>query len=139
MLDADQFKYLIFGVAGVVIVVGSIAVVRPQRAKIRQRLGNRRAISDTEFHSLFPSAADAEIALAVRNKLKGYLLIPVEMVHPDDKLCADLGLAAQDGLDANFFVRDVERATGTTIPDIDAEKMYTLRDIVSYVSARKTQ
>jgi acyl carrier protein len=137
MLDANQFKYLILGIAGVVIVLGSVAVARSERAKIRQRLGNRHSIS--EFQSLFQSAADADIALSVRNKLKVYLRIPVDLVHPDDKLCADLGLAAQDGLDANFFVRDVERITGTKIPDIDAEKMYTIRDIASYISAKKKQ
>jgi hypothetical protein len=63
-----------------------------------------------------------------------YLVIPVELVHPDDKLCADVGLGVRDGLDANYFVRDVERATGTTIPDIEAQKLYTLRDILSFVS-----
>jgi acyl carrier protein len=139
MPDADQFKYLIFCGAGVVIVVGSLAVTRSERTKIRRRLGNRRALTDSEFHSLFPTAGDAAVALVVRNELKGYLQIPVELVHPDDKLCAELGLAAHDGLDANFFVRDVERVTGIKIPDVDAEKMYTLRDIVSYVSAKKEQ
>jgi hypothetical protein len=60
MLDADQFKYLIFGMAGVVIFVGSTAVARSQRAKIRQRLGNCHAISDSKFRSHFPSEADAD-------------------------------------------------------------------------------
>jgi hypothetical protein len=136
VLSADQFKYLVFGVAALVIVGGSAALAPSQRRKILKRLVGRNSLTDDEFRSLF-AAADAEIALTIRNQLTRYLVIPVELVHPDDKLCADVGLGARDGLDANYFVRDVERATGTTIPDIVAEKLYTLRDIVSYVSGRR--
>jgi acyl carrier protein len=95
--------------------------------------GFRVSLTDGEFCSLF-AAADADVALTIRNQLKGYLIIPVELVRPDDKLCADIGLGIRDGLDANCFVRDVQRATGATIPDIDAENLYTLRDIVAFVS-----
>ena len=136
MLSADQFKYLVFGVAVLVIAGGSAALVPSQRRKILKRLAGRKLLTDDEFRSLF-AAADAEIALTIRNQLTRYLVIPVELVHPDDKLCADVGLGVRDGLDANYFVRDVARATGTTIPDIVAEKLYTLRDIVSYVSGRR--
>jgi len=137
MLSVNQFKYLVFGIAGAVIVVGALAVNRSERAKIRRRLGDRRSISDREFCSAFSLAAEAETAIVVRNLLKPYLLVPVDLAHPDDKLCADLGLGARDGLDANFFVRDVEKTTGIKIPDKDAEKMLTLRDIVSFVHAEK--
>lgn len=117
------------------IVGGSAALLPSQRRRLLKKLGSRRPLTDSEFCSLFVMA-DAEVALTIRNQLKGYLIIPVELVYPDDKLCADVGLSLRDGLDANYFVRDVERATGTTIPDFEAEKLYTLRDIVSFVSGR---
>ena len=73
----------------------------------------------------------------MRNQLKKYLLIPIDLVQPDDKLCADLGLDARDGLDSNFFVMDVEKITGIKIPDAKATEILTLRDIVSYVHAAR--
>jgi hypothetical protein len=137
MLSADQFKYIVLGVAALVIVGGSAALVPSQRRHILKKLAGRRPLTDDEFRALF-SPPDAEVAVTIRDQLKGYLGIPVALVHPDDKLCADVGLGTRDGLDANCFVQDVERATGTTITGIDAEKLYTLRDIVVYVSGRES-
>jgi len=85
VLSADQFKYLVFGVAALVIVGGSAALAPSQRRKILKRLAGRNSLTDDEFRSLF-AAADAEIALTIRNQLTRYLVIPVELVHPDDKL-----------------------------------------------------
>jgi acyl carrier protein len=120
-----------------VIVGGLYAVNRSERARILKRVGDRHATSDAEFSALFSSATESEIAIDVRNQLKKYLLIPINLVQPDDKLCADLGLDARDGLDSNSFVMDVEKTTGIKIPDAKAVEMLTPRDIVSYIHAAR--
>jgi acyl carrier protein len=137
VLSFESFRDLVLGFAGVVIVSGLYAVTRSQRSKILKHLGDRRATSDAQLSALFATAAEAEIAMNARNLLKKYLLIPIDLVQPDDKLCADLGLGAQDGLDANFFVRDVEKTLGIKIPDAQAAEMFTLRDIVTYIHANR--
>ena len=137
MLSFESFRNLVLGFAGVVIVGGLYAVSRSERAKIMKHLHGRRATSDAELSAFFPTAAEAEIAISARNHLKKYLLIPVDLTQLDDKLCADLGLGAQDGLDPNFFVKDIERSHGIKIPDAQAAEMFTLRDIVSYIHAAK--
>jgi acyl carrier protein len=135
MLSFEQFKYLVLGFAGTVIVGGLYAVTRSERAKVLKRVGDRHTTNDAEFSAFFSSAGEAEIAIVLRNQLRKYLLIPIDLVQPDDQLCADLGLGARDGLDANFFVMDVEKATRIKISDTKAAEMLTLRDIVSYVHA----
>jgi hypothetical protein len=71
MLSADQFRYLVFGVAALVIVGASAALMPSQRRKILKRLAGRKSLTDHEFRSLF-AAADAEIALTIRNQLTRY-------------------------------------------------------------------
>jgi acyl carrier protein len=137
MLSFEHFKYIVLGFAGIVIAGGLYAVNRSERARILKRVGDRHATSDAEFSGFFSSAAESEIAIDVRNQLKKYLLIPINLVQPDDKLCADLGLDARDGLDPNSFVMDVEKTTGIKIPDAKAVEMLTLRDIVLYVHAAR--
>ena len=137
MLSFEHFKYTVLGFAGIVIVGGLYAVRRSERARILKRVGDRDATSDAEFSAFFSSAAESEIAIDVRNQLKKYLSIPINLVQPDDKLCADLGLDSWDGLDSNSFVMDVEETTGIKIPDADAAQMLTLRDIVSYIHAAR--
>jgi acyl carrier protein len=76
------------------------------------------------------------LAPVIRDRLRRYVPVDPALVRPDDKLCEDLQLAAVDGLDANAFVIEVENVTGVKIPDQDAARMFTLRDIISYVAAR---
>ena len=105
------------------------------RAKARRLARGRALLDAAAFSALFPSASQAAVAPVIRDLLKRYISIPPGLVRPDDRLCADLGLAAIDGLDANSYVHDVEEAVGVTIPDADAARMITLRDIVTYVGA----
>jgi hypothetical protein len=91
MLSFEHFKYIVLGFAGIVIAGGLYAVNRSERARMLKRVGGRHATSDAEFSAFFSSAAESEIAIDVRHQLKKYLLIPISLVQPDDKLCADLG------------------------------------------------
>jgi acyl carrier protein len=51
-------------------------------------------------------------------------------VLADDELVKDLQLAATDGLDANAYVRDLEKAFGVKIPEAESTRWRTLRHVV---------
>ena len=116
--------------------VGAAAIARELyvRSKSQRVVKGRVALSAPEFAALFPDPNEAVVAPLVRDQLRSYISVDPALVLPDDKLCADLQLARIDGLEANCFVADVERATATKIPDEAAEQMATLRDIVRYVA-----
>lgn len=90
-----------------------------------------------EFAGLFKTEREAALAPVVRDRLRGYIPVDPSLVRPDDRLCEELQLAVVDGLDANAFVADIEKAVGVKIPAQEAEKMLTLRDIVSYLAAQR--
>lgn len=100
-------------------------------------VSGRNHLSPAEFSALFHSPPERKWAPAIRDQLRSYIPVDPALVRPDDKLCAELQLAAIDGLDANGFVADVEKLTGVRIPDAEAERMLTLRDVISYVAARE--
>jgi acyl carrier protein len=139
MSDVHSTGFLVFALICALAVGGTAALSLSIRAKSRRHARNRAPLDDAAFSALFSSATDAAVAPVVRDLLKRYIPIAPGLVRPDDRLCADLGLAAIDGLDANSYVRDIERVVGVTIPDTDAQQMTTLRDIIRYVGAAKAR
>jgi len=107
------------------------------RSKARRVVRGRSPLGPAEFGALFGSEREAALAPVLRDRLRAYIPVDPALVRPDDKLCDELQLAVVDGLDANAFVAEVEKVVGVKIPDQDAQKMITLRDIVAYVAARK--
>jgi len=118
-------------------VAGAVCVHISKRRKARRVVRGRSPLSAAEFAALFATEAQAALAPLIRDRLRAYIPVDPALVRPDDRLCEELQLAAMDGLDANAFVAEVEKAVGTKIPNKDAESMFTLRDIVSYVAACK--
>jgi acyl carrier protein len=124
--------------AGIAVAIGgSWAVHVFTRSKARRIVRGRSPLGPAEFGGLFKTATEAALAPVVRDRLCAYIPVDPALVRPDDRLCEELQLAVVDGLDANAFVADVEKAVGVKIPAQEAEKMLTLRDIVSFVAARK--
>ena len=107
------------------------------RNRARRVVRGRSPLSNAEFAGLFATQAEAALGPVIRNCLRAYVPLDPALVRPDDKLCEELQLAVFDGIDANEFLLEVERSTGVGIPDGDAQRMFTLRDIVSYVAARR--
>ena len=133
-LDA---KYLLVGSLVLVGIAASIAVQFLIRRRASRVVAGRRPLSAEEFAALFAAEREREAAPLIRDRLRPYIPVNPGLVLPDDRLCEELQLAVQDGLDANSFVRDVEKMLGVKIPDKAAQNMYTLRDIISYVGAHK--
>ena len=104
------------------------------RGKARRVVRGRPPLSASEFSALFETGAQAAWAPVVRDRLRRYIPVDPALVRPDDRLCDELQLAALDGLDANVFVAEVEKLAGIKIPAHDAQRILTLRDIVTYVA-----
>lgn len=70
----------------------------------------------------------------VREFVADQLGVDIEMVEIDSNLMKDL---EADSLDAVEIIMAVEEEFDIEIPDEDAEKFRTVRDMVDYVEARK--
>jgi hypothetical protein len=139
VLNPNAQKLMVLGLVVAVGMGASLIVHVSIRRKAKRCVADRRPLGNNDFAALFATRAEAEVAPLIRLLLRGYIPVAPELVHPDDKLCRDLGLAAVDGLDANSFVADVQRAVGVSIPDAIGAKMLTLRDVVSYVALRRSE
>jgi acyl carrier protein len=124
--------------AGIAVAFGGVwAVHISSRNKARRIVRGRSPLDLTEFGELFNTEREAAFARVIRDRLRGYIPVDPALVRPDDRLCEDMQLAVLDGLDANAFIANIEEAVGVKIPAQEAEKMRTLRNIVSFVAASK--
>ena len=120
----------------VVALVGSLGLLFATRKRASRVVSGRVPLNAEQFAALFQTEKERALAPVVLDRLRRYVPVDPTLVRPDDKLCADLQLAAVDGLDANAFVMEVEKVAGVRIPDQEAARMFTLRDIISYVAKR---
>ena len=137
MFTGVETHHLLIGAVIALAVAAAASLHISTQSKARRVVRGRSPLTAAEFAALFPNVAEAALAPAIRDRLRAYIPVHPALVHPDDKLCEDLQLAAIDGLDANAFLADVAKAVGMTISDWDAQNMLTLRDIVSYVAEHK--
>lgn len=70
----------------------------------------------------------------VRDLVVEQLGVDADMVQMDTNLMKDL---EADSLDAVEIILGVEEAYGLNIPDEDAEKFETVKDLVEYVDSHK--
>ena len=70
----------------------------------------------------------------VRDLVVEQLGVDADMVQMDTNLMKDL---KADSLDAVEIILGVEEAYGLDIPDEDAEKFETVKDLVEYVDSHK--
>lgn len=68
----------------------------------------------------------------IRNLIVEQLGVSEDMVHIDTDLIKDL---EADSLDAVEIILGIEETYGIEIPDEEAEKFQTVRDLVDYVEA----
>jgi hypothetical protein len=136
MLSDIAPQHLVLGALAAVAITVGVSVHFSVRAKAKRFVRGRLRLSNAEFAALFTTEAEAALAPVIRDRLRTYIPVDPALVRPDDKLCDELQLALIDGLDANAFVKEIETVIGTRIPVQEAQRMLTLRDIVSYVAAR---
>jgi acyl carrier protein len=136
MLSEIAPQHLVLGVLVAVAITVGVSVHFSVHARAERFVRGRPRLSSAEFAALFRTEEEAALAPVIRDRLREYIPVDPALVRPDDKLCDELQLAVIDGLDANAFVKEIETVIGTRIPDQEAQRMFTLRDIVSYVAAR---
>ena len=124
-------------VAGIVVaMVALLAFYLSVRRRASRAVTGREALTAEQFAALFHTEKERAVAAAIRGQLARHIPVDAALVRPDDRLCEELQLGAVDGLDANEFVIEVEKTLGVKISDAAAQKMLTLRELVSYVAAR---
>ncbi len=75
-----------------------------------------------------------DIATKVREKIAEQLGVAADEVTPDSSFIEDLGA---DSLDIVELVMALEEEFNIEISDEDAEKIRTVKDVVSYIEAHK--
>ena len=107
---------------------------RSVRRLVAKRMQTRKAQTTDEFGRHFFDDATAPIASRLREILARHIEVDLSRLHPDDRFIEDLEMVELDSLSAVNFAVDIEREFGISIPDADAARLKTFRDVVEYVS-----
>jgi len=94
-------------------------------------LKDRTPMTDGQFAALFGTPQESAIAAVVRQRLRRYVAYDTALVRPDDEFARDLRLGEGDGLDADEFLMDVQKALDAKLPGEAAERVRTVRDLVT--------
>jgi acyl carrier protein len=106
---------------------------RTVQRRVLKRMQSRPVRTPQEFGRDFFPMESASIAARVREILARHLSIDLSRLSAEDTF-VDLEIAELDSMATVGFVLDLEREFDIKIPDRDAERMKTLRDVVQYVS-----
>ncbi|PYJ58402.1 MAG: hypothetical protein DME24_16470 [Verrucomicrobia bacterium] len=104
------------------------------RRLVAKRMQTRKAQPADEFGRHFFTDATAPIASRLREILARHIEVDLSRLHPDDRFIEDLEMVELDSLSAVNFAVDIEREFDISIPDADAARLKTFRDVVEYVS-----
>lgn len=82
------------------------------------------------------SIMNADLDAAIRDVIAGSLRMPLDQVGPAASITDDLGA---DSLLHMTVIMDLERRFAITIPDAEAARCVTVRDVVAVVRRRITR
>ena len=80
-----------------------------------------------------PHPSNEELFSKIREIISKQLNMPEEKITPDSKLIDGLGIDSIGGVE---LVMELEEVFGIEIPDEDAEKMETVKDIVNFIASK---
>ena len=80
-----------------------------------------------------PRPSNDELFLKIREIISRQLNMPEEKITQDSKLIDELGIDSIGGVE---LVMELEEVFGIEIPDEDAEKMETVKDIVNFIASK---
>jgi acyl carrier protein len=119
------------------LVAGGLAAWLSQvtvKRRVVNRMKNRRARTTEEFgRDLFPPTIGL-IATKAREILGRHLDIELSRVSPEDRFVEDLEMDELDSVAMVGFATDLEDEFGIKIPDSDAKRLRTFRDVVEYIA-----
>src|SRR5438874_2026604 len=92
-------------------------------------------MSDEEFELQLavPNEESRKLGKIVRQIVAHRMGLPKTAIRPDSSF-RDLSRTQWDGGDAVELVLELERTFGIAIPDADAEKISTVRQLIGYVA-----
>jgi acyl carrier protein len=79
-------------------------------------------------------SSDLEIAERIKSVIVEQLAVNLELVTPQASFIEDLGA---DSLDIVELIMALEEEYDIEIPDEDAEKIITVKDVIQYVQTKK--
>jgi len=111
---------------------------RSVRRRVGRRLADRPQRDAREFGLAYFGESERRSRLAARvvEILQEKVKVPLDGVHPDDRLMEDLALDELDSPGSEELLMGLEKEFGIRIPDADAQALHTLRDIVEYLDRR---
>ena len=115
---------------------GALFVRWRNKTQVAAFLQGREPLSRDAFASLFATPDEGRVAVSIRELLESWVAFDVARIRPDDEFCGRLLLDAVDGLDAEEFLRAVEKRWGISIPNEVAADLRTVRQLSSEVARR---
>jgi acyl carrier protein len=126
---------IIFG--AVALTAGAVSLhARSNRRSAERHLAGREPLAPEEFGRRFFPKRQAPIAARLRELLADETSVPLQRLHPHDRLVPDLRIDELDSLALAAFVMAIEREYKIELPDADLAHLRTFRELVELVSRK---
>jgi acyl carrier protein len=111
---------------------------RVTKRSVERRLAGRPHLDPSRFGARYfgETASRATLAADIRTLLEPVVPFTLQGLDPDDAFVADLRLDELDSLFAVEFLQELERHFAIAIPNEDAARLITFRQLVDYVDRR---
>jgi acyl carrier protein len=126
-----------------IILIGSIPSIletnryeRRLTASVRDRLSSRPQLDPQGFADYYFPEEQRSVAVFIRRDMESYFPFSVAGLHPDDRFDADLHLDFWDDFGAVELVRHTEKHFRIKIPNSDAQKILTIRELIVFVQMK---
>ena len=108
-----------------------------ERLRAIAHLQGHAQLDANQFAEMYFPPEHTEIAMRLRNILARHIPLNISGLHPDDKLVDDIRMDALDSLSTEEFLINVEKEFGITIPNSEAAKMVSFKDVFDYLVAHR--
>ena len=135
----DHYLELALLGGGVVVVGGGVLLHEwSNRRRAERLLATRPPLDPGAFGQKHfgQSARRAMLAAQVREVLAGHVPYGLDGLGPDDAFVRDLRMDELDSMSTVELLLGLERRFGIDIPDEDAQKILTFRELVDYLESR---
>jgi acyl carrier protein len=105
-------------------------------ASVRDRLSSRPQLDPQGFANYYFPENQRSVAVFIRREMDSYVPFSLAGLHPDDRFIADLQLDFWDDLAAAELVRHAEKHFRIKIPNSDAQKIFTIRELIVLVQMK---
>jgi acyl carrier protein len=124
---------------GVIVIGGGVLLHEwSNKRRAKRLLATRRALNSTAFGRTYFGESDrrASVAAEVREVLAEHVPYSLEGLAPDDAFVRDLRMDELDSMSTVELVLGLEQRFGIKIPDAEAQRILTFRELVDYLEQR---